>query len=193
MKSARIPETAKAKAGNDDVPLNKIRVIVNKLDAAKKKTLGNGIRNLNSGFDPDTSVFDAFDIQLVDQYGNTVTVTEGKVRILLAFPSTLTKKYTNYYYFVYHQKTEGGVERIPNVKYSSQGVWFDGDKFSPFGLVALEKSGGEPSPGTGETILFTVLALVLLGLAAGAIVLIVMKGRRGAEDDQTEEESGSGE
>ena len=185
VKSASVPEDAKAKAGNDDVALNKIRLIVTKLDNTKKKALTDGIKKVNGNLDLDNALVDAYDIQLVDNFGNTVTITEGKLKVCLAFPSGMTKKYTSYYYFVYHQKTEGGVERIQPVKYNSQGVWFENDKFSPFALVGVEKE--DPSPGTGETILFTVIAVVLLGLAAAAIAIIVIKGRRGADEDVSED------
>ena len=188
VKSAQIPETAKAKAGNDDVELTRIRVIVTKLDDAKKKALSDGIRKINKGYDPDNSILEAYDIELVDNNGHTVTITEGKIRICLAFSSKQTKKYTQYVYSLYHQKTEGGVERIKSIKSNAQGVWFEGDKFSPFGLVSVEKSGGDqPSPGTGETILMTVVALILLALAAGAIAFVVIRNKASSDDEEKPE------
>ena len=191
VKSASLPETAKAKAGNDDVALNKIRLIVTKLDSTKKKALTDAIKQANGNLDLDQALVDAYDIQLVDQNGNTVTITEGKLKVCLAFPSGMTKKYSSYYYYLYHQKTEGGVERIPSVNYNAQGVWFENDKFSPYALVGVDK--GEPSPGTGETILYTVLAIILLGLAAGAIAFVVVKGRRGTDDEDNEKSEGGRE
>ena len=188
VKSAQIPETAKAKAGNDDVELTRIRVIVTKLNDAKKKALSDGIRKINKGYDPDNSILEAYDIELVDNNGHTVTITEGKIRICLAFSSKQTKKYTQYVYSLYHQKTEGGVERIKSIKSNAQGVWFEGDKFSPFGLVSVEKSGGDqPSPGTGETILMTVVALILLALAAGAIAFVVIRNKASSDDEEKPE------
>ena len=188
VKSAQIPETAKAKAGNDDVELTRIRVIVTKLDDAKKKALSDGIRKINKGYDPDNSILEAYDIELVDNNGHTVTITEGKIRICLAFSSKQTKKYTQYVYSLYHQKTEGGVERIKSIKSNAQGIWFEGDKFSPFGLVSVEKSGGDqPSPGTGETILMTVVALILLALAAGAIAFVVIRNKASSDDEEKPE------
>lgn len=188
VKSAQIPETAKAKAGNDDVELTGIRVIVTKLDDAKKKALSDGIRKINKGYDPDNSILEAYDIELVDNNGHTVTITEGKIRICLAFSSKQTKKYTQYVYSLYHQKTEGGVERIKSIKSNAQGIWFEGDKFSPFGLVSVEKSGGDqPSPGTGETILMTVVALILLALAAGAIAFVVIRNKASSDDEEKPE------
>ena len=184
VKSADLPETAKAKAGNDDVELNKIRIVVTKLNETEKKTLSEGIRRINTGFDPDNSILEAYDIKLVDSNGQTVTITEGKIRICLAFSGTQTKKYTNYVYSIYHQKSEGDVERIKSVNYNAQGVWFESDKFSPFGLVSVEKSNGEPSPGTGETILMTVVALILLALAAGAIAFVIIRNRASSDDDE---------
>ena len=184
VKSADLPETAKAKAGNDDVELNKIRIVVTKLNETEKKTLSEGIRRINTGFDPDNSILEAYDIKLVDSNGHTVTITEGKIRICLAFSGTQTKKYTNYVYSIYHQKSEGDVERIKSVNYNAQGVWFESDKFSPFGLVSVEKSNGEPSPGTGETILMTVVALILLALAAGAIAFVIIRNRASSDDDE---------
>ena len=198
VKSAEIPETAKAKAGNDDVELSKIKIIVSKLDNTKKKTMSDGIRKINSGFDPDNSILEVYDIELVDDRGNTVTITEGKVTLCLTFSGTQTKKYTNYVYSLYHQKAEGGVERVKGITVNAQGVWFDGDKFSPFGLVSVEKSGGEePSPGTGETILMTVVALILLALAACAIAFVVIRNMKSSGADSAEdngsEESGAEE
>ena len=188
VKSAQIPETAKAKAGNDDVELTRIRVIVTKLNDAKKKALSDGIRKINKGYDPDNPILEAYDIELVDNNGHTVTITEGKIRICLAFSSKQTKKYTQYVYSLYHQKTEGGVERIKSIKSNAQGVWFEGDKFSPFGLVSVEKSGGDqPSPGTGETILMTVVALILLALAAGAIAFVVIRNKASSDDEEKPE------
>ena len=188
VKSAQIPDNAKAKAGNDDVELTKIKIIVTKLDDTQKKALSDGIRRINNSFDPDNSILEAYDIKLVDNNGNTVTITEGKVRICLTFSSVQTKKYTNYVYSVYHQKTEGDVERIKSVKYNAQGVWFESDKFSPFGLVSIEKSGGEePSPGTGETILMTVIAVILLALAAGAIAIVVIRNRAASDEEKAPE------
>ena len=184
VKSADLPETAKAKAGNDDVELNKIRIVVTKLNETEKKALSEGIRRINTGFDPDNSILEAYDIKLVDSNGQTVTITEGKIRICLAFSGTQTKKYTNYVYSIYHQKSEGDVERIKSVNYNAQGVWFESDKFSPFGLVSVEKSNGEPSPGTGETILMTVVALILLALAAGAIAFVIIRNRASSDDDE---------
>ena len=191
VKSAQIPENAVAKAGNDDVELSKIKVIVTKLDDTKKKSLSDGIRSINSGFDPDNSNFVAYDIKLVDNNGHTVTITDGKVKICLAYPTTLTKKYTDYVYSVYHQKSNG-VERIKPVSYNAQGVWFETDKFSAFGLASVEKSNGEPSPGTGEAILMTVIAIILLVLAAGAIAFIVIRNKTSNEDNEKCEESGDG-
>ena len=186
VKSAEIPETAKAKAGNDDVALTKIKVIVTKLDDTKKKSLSDGITKINNSFDPDNSILEAYDIELVDSNGHTVTITEGKIKICLAFPDAQTKKYTNYVYSVYHQKADGGMERVKPVKYNAQGVWFESDKFSPFVLVSFEKSGGdEPSPGTGETILMTVVAVILLALAAGAIAFVVIRNRASSDDEKT--------
>ena len=119
VKSADLPETAKAKAGNDDVELNKIRIVVTKLNETEKKALSEGIRRINTGFDPDNSILEAYDIKLVDSNGQTVTITEGKIRICLAFSGTQTKKYTNYVYSIYHQKSEGDVERIKSVNYNA--------------------------------------------------------------------------
>ena len=178
--------------------LSKIKIIVSKLDNTKKKTMSDGIRKINSGFDPDNSILEVYDIELVDDRGNTVTITEGKVTLCLTFSGTQTKKYTNYVYSLYHQKAEGGVERVKGITVNAQGVWFDGDKFSPFGLVSVEKSGGEePSPGTGETILMTVLALILLALAACAIAFVVIRNMKSSGADSAEdngsEESGAEE
>ena len=188
VRSAQIPETAKAKAGDSDVEPDKINVVVSKIDATKKKSLTDGIKTVNSGFDPDDCVFEAYDIKLKDSSGNTVTLTEGKVRICLAFPSGLTKKYNQYVYSVYHQKDDGSVERVKPVSYNSYGVWFEASNFSAYGLAALEKSGGEePSPGTGETIFFTVLAAVLLVLAAGAIAFVIIRGRSAGDKDESQD------
>ena len=117
----------------------------------------------------------------------TVTITEGKVKICLAFPSTLTKNYKNYVYSVYHQKSEGGVERITPVGYNADGVWFENDKFSPYGLVSYEKSNGDPSPGTGETILLTVIAVIMLALATGSIAFVVIRNRRSDDNEEKSE------
>ena len=188
VKSAQIPETAKAKAGNDDVALDKIRIIVTKLDDTKKKTLSDGIRKINNSYDPDNSMLEAYDIELVDGNNNTVTIIEGKVKICLAFPSDSSNNYTNYVYSVYHQKNDGSVERITPVGYNAQGVWFENDKFSPHGLVSVKKSGGdEPSPGTGETILMTVVAIILLALAACAIAFVVIRNKKSDNHDELPE------
>ena len=192
VKSAQIPETAKAKAGNDDVALDKIRIIVEKLDATKKKTFSDGIRKINNSFDPDNSILEVYDIKLVDGSGNTITITEGKLKLCLVFPSSQTKAYTNYVYSVYHQKNDGNLERITPVAYNAQGVWFENDKFSPIGLVSIEKSGGsEPSPGTGETLLMTVVAVIMLALATCAIAFVVIRNRKSDSKDEPAETKNS--
>ena len=187
VKSAKIPENAVAMAGNTQVPLDKLKVVVNTLNTTDKKTFTDAIYKLNNGFDVDNSNLVVCNIEIMDNNGNSVTITEGKIKICLTFPSSLEKKYTNYIYTVYHQKKDSSVEYIKPVSYNAQGVWFETDKFSPFALTAIEKqSTGDPSPGTGESILFTVIAAVLLVLAAGAIAFIVIKGRISDKDASSE-------
>ena len=70
---------------------------------------------------------------------------------------------------------------------NADGVWFENDKFSPYGLVSYEKSNGDPSPGTGETIFLTVVAVIMLALAAGAIAFVVIRNRRSDDNDETQD------
>ena len=177
VKSAKIPDNAVAIAGNKEVPLNKLKVIVTPLNTTQKKSLTDGIYKINTSFDPDNSNLVVCDIKIVDDNGNPVTFTEGKVKICLAFPSTLTEKYYNYVYSVYHQKPDGSVERVKPVNYNAQGVWFETNNFSSFGMTGISASTGEPSPGTGETITLTVVAIALLVLASAAIAFVLVKGR----------------
>lgn len=165
--------------------LSDLRVIVTKLNSTDKKTLSDGIKRINSSYDPDSSVLEAYDIKLVDSNGDTVTLTDGKVKVCLAFPASLTKKYTNYIFSVYHQKSANGFQRMNPITVNAQGVWFESDSFSPYGLVSVQKSGGnEPSPGTGETILMTVVAIIMLTLAACAIAIVVIRNRKSDGEDR---------
>jgi Uncharacterized protein involved in cytokinesis, contains TGc (transglutaminase/protease-like) domain len=184
VKSAEIPETAQAKAGNDDVELNNIKIVVTKLNDTEKKALSDGIRRINNSYDPDNSILEAFDIQLKDNKDRTVMITEGKVKICVAFSSAQTNRYTNYVYSVYHQNGNA-VERVKPVTYNAQGVWFESDSFSPFGVVSVKSTGDKPSPETGETILMTVIAVIMLALAACAIAFVIIRNRASSDNAET--------
>ena len=184
VKSAEIPETAKAKAGNDDVELNNIKIVVTKLNDTEKKALSDGIRRINNSYDPDNSILEAFDIQLKDNKDRTVMITEGKVKICVAFSSAQTNRYTNYVYSVYHQNGNA-VERVKPVTYNAQGVWFESDSFSPFGVVSVKSTGDKPTPETGETILMTVIAVIMLALAACAIAFVIIRNRASSDNAET--------
>ena len=184
VKSAEIPETAQAKAGNDDVELNNIKIVVTKLNDTEKKALSDGIRRINNSYDPDNSILEAFDIQLKDNKDRTVMITEGKVKICVAFSSAQTNRYTNYVYSVYHQNGNA-VERVKPVTYNAQGVWFESDSFSPFGVVSVKSTGDKPTPETGETILMTVIAVIMLALAACAIAFVIIRNRASSDNAET--------
>ena len=178
VKSAVFSQDARTKVGGEYIELEKVKINVKKLNDAEKKSLSDGIRNIDGSFENDNSFLEEYDIELSDNYGRTVTMEQGNVRLCLAFPASIAGKDGDCEYSVYHQKSDGTVERMKNVICDERGVWFESNKFSPFALVSEKKNDDMSLRLTADTILVAVIAGILLVLAIFVTIIVRIRERR---------------
>lgn len=87
-----------------------------------------------------------YDISLVDAAGNKVTVENGNIQILFAYPEEIN--ITDYGFAVYHLNADGVLESM-NITLTAEGIAAEVSDFSPYALVYQAKS--VPMPGNPET------------------------------------------
>ena len=117
-----------------------------------------------------------YNISLLDDLDNPVTVTHGKIKLRLHYPEAVGSNYRNYVFKLYHLDGDNA-EEIPTTC-KPDGIYAETDNFSPY-VLSWNKASSTGSANTGES---SVLIWVMAGLcvlsvtAAGVVIYRKRKG-----------------
>ena len=84
-----------------------------------------------------------YDISLVDAAGNKVTVENGKIKVMLAYPEEIN--IMDYGFALYHLNADGVLENM-NITQTAEGIVAEISDFSPFALIYQAKNVPAPTP-----------------------------------------------
>ncbi len=123
-----------------------------------------------------------YDVSLVDEDGNTVTIASGKLNLTFSYPSGTNK--SDYCFKVYHGLDNNKVEQL-GTSCIGTGIKVSVDSLSPFAIVYAEDEDGEydgdtvQSIPTGDKTPVVPLAVIML-VSAGICVSFLYRRRKNA-------------
>lgn len=126
-----------------------------------------------------------FDVVLVNEAGDKVTLAGGKITLTFAYPDGTNR--FDYSFKVYHGLSSGGMEQL-GVSCDDAGIKVKVDSFSPFAVVYTEKARNPENPdepgeyegdttasvATGDTTPVAPLVLVMM-ISAGICGAVFFK------------------
>ena len=125
----------------DDVSFDEVKMVVANVEGQVREEVINAVSEwIDVRTEGDDVNIQMLDIYLVDSQDRGVSVSSGKILILIAYPDIPNAK--DYNYVIYHYK-DGFVEQI-NVEKLDDCLAFYADSFSPYALVWVDETQDNP-------------------------------------------------
>ncbi len=153
-----------------------VKIIAKALSAADKKTFLDAIKKKDSKFKSDDKNLIVYDVKIVDDDGNELTI-KGKVDFTFAYPNdTLSKNYSKYDFTVYH-KVGDNIDTTPVAVSGKDGVTVTTDSFSAFAVAPTAKPSASDVPATGESNVPANVAMLLCLLSLVSFAGVYAKNK----------------
>ena len=155
-----------------------LKIVVSKPSDAERKEFLAAIKTADKDFkDTDKNLL-VYEVHLIDEEGNVVYLSQGKVDFTLSYPNdTLKKNYAKYNYTVYHQLPDKSIDTRNLAIGGKNGITVTTDSFSMFAVASTPKPKGSDNPKTGDANIAMNIAVLLAALSMVSFAGVYAKNK----------------